>query len=448
MSAERLDVSERAFGDLLAIPDLGSAAGLLDDVVLLLRRFVVLSDVQADAITLWILHTHSLEAADCTPYLYLSSAEKRSGKTRCLEVMECLVREPLPAANISDAALFRAIAELSPTLLLDEIDAIFGPKARDREDLRGMLNAGYRRGAVARRMGGPKMTTLEAFPVFCAKVFAGIGDLPDTIADRSIPIRLARRTREEPVERFRRREVVPAAESLRDRLADWCQPQIEELRAARPDLPDELDDRAQDVWEPLLALGDLAGGDWPQRARRAAMALSAAQEREDDSMTSRLLGDLHHVFETSGIEHFRTADLIDELGKIEESPWGDWHGKPITAHALSRLLRPHRIKTMPVWIDGRTVRGYKLDQFTDAFHRVLGVRSVSGVRSDSRIEAAPNAPNAPNAYSAKGEQRGLILGDPMYPVALADAAQAGHISEDEFAKALAVHKLVERGEAA
>src|SRR5439155_12653817 len=111
-----------------------------------------------------------------------------------------------PTANISDAALFRAIAKLSPTLLLDEVDAIFGPKARDREELRGMLNAGYRRGAVTHRMGGNKMTTLEAFPVFCAKVFALIGDLPDTIADRAVRIRLERRTRDEPIERFHRRD--------------------------------------------------------------------------------------------------------------------------------------------------------------------------------------------------------------------------------------------------
>src|SRR4029077_18577129 len=124
-------------------------------------RFVVLSDAQADAVTLWAAHTHVSDAFGCTPYLAISSPEKRSGKTRLLEVLELLVHEPLPTANISDAALFRAISELGPTLLLDEVDAIFGPKARDREDLRGMLNAGYRRGAVARRMGGPKMTTLE-----------------------------------------------------------------------------------------------------------------------------------------------------------------------------------------------------------------------------------------------------------------------------------------------
>jgi hypothetical protein len=177
-------------------------ADILDDIVHFVRRFVVLDEGQADAVALWIAHTHAIEAAETTPYLAISSAEKKSGKSRLgLEVFQLLVREPLPSMNISDAALFRAIEELSPTLLLDEADAVI--KAREREELRGLLNAGYRRGAVAYRMGGTNRSKLERFKVFSAKAFIGIGNfLPDTLVDRSIPIRLKRRTREEPIERF------------------------------------------------------------------------------------------------------------------------------------------------------------------------------------------------------------------------------------------------------
>jgi hypothetical protein len=379
---------------------------LLNDVGAFVRRFVVLNDTQVDAITLFEAHTHAIEAFDTTGYLSVSSPLKRCGKTRLLEVIELVVRQPLPTANISDAALFRAIGELTPTLLLDEADAVFGNKARDREDLRGLLNAGYRRGAVAHRMGGSKMTTLEAFPVFCPKVFAGIGDcLPDTITDRAITIRLERRTRDERIDRFRRRDVVPEGEALRDRLADWLEPQLDHLRALRPHLPDELDDRAQDIWEPLFAIADLAGGDWPERARTAALALSGNGAREDDSMQGRLIADVYAVFENGAGDRLRTADLIAHLTEIEESPWGDWYGKTITAQALSRLLKPFRIKTMPVWIDGEAVRGYKREQFADAFARVLGVRSVRDVRSGSSSHAAPNAPNAPNAEDAERARR-------------------------------------------
>ena len=139
----------------------------LDDVAAFVRRYVVMSASQTAATALWVLHTHAVDAAEATPYLAVTSAEKRSGKTRLLEVLELIVRSPLPTANISDAALFRAIGSLTPTLLFDEVDGIF--RARDREDLRGLLNAGHRRGAVAYRCGGKKMTELESFPVFCAK---------------------------------------------------------------------------------------------------------------------------------------------------------------------------------------------------------------------------------------------------------------------------------------
>jgi hypothetical protein len=377
--------------------------GLLDALVVFVRRFVVLSVDQTAAIALWVFHTYTVDVCDCTPYLSVTSALARSGKSRLLEVLELLVREPMQTANISDAALFRSIQTLHPTLLFDEIDAIFGPKARDREDLRGMLNAGYRRGAVARRMGGANKTQLEAFEVYCAKCFAGIGELPTTIRDRTIRIRLERRIRDqEPIERFRRRDVGPEAEHLRDALGSLSDRHASQLTHATPDLPDELDDRAQDVWEPLLAIADLAGAEWPERARAAAASLSSDAEREDDTAGVQLLRDIHTVFASRRADAFKTGDLIDELAEIQESPWGDWYGKRITPQALGKLLKPYRIRTMPVWIDGATVRGYKADQFTEAWLRVLGVRGVRGVRSGSSTDAAPNAPNAPNAHHANG----------------------------------------------
>jgi Protein of unknown function (DUF3631) len=415
---------------------------LLINVRDFVRRFVVLSDEQADTLALWCAHTHALDAAESTPYLAITSPEKRSGKTRLLEVLELVVHEGLPTSNISDAALFRSISELNPTLLMDEVDAIFSAKARDREDLRGLLNAGYRRGAVVRRMGGAKMTTLEVFPVFCAKAFAGIGNcLPDTILDRSIGIALQRKTREETVERFRRREVVPEGETLRDRLADWLEPQIDYISALRPSLPDELDDRAQDMWEPLLAIADLAEGDWPERAWKAALKLSGNGAREDDSLTAILLRDIYYIFEETGAEGFKTSDLIFELCRIEESPWGDWRGKSITPHALSRLLKPHRIKTMPLRVEGEVVRGYKRAQFDDATHRVLGVTGVTGVTSKSTSQAGCNARNACNA-SGTGE--GPLPGDGDFLDFIAAGHRDGRITTEEALARGRVHELVER----
>jgi Protein of unknown function (DUF3631) len=399
-------------------------------------------------VALWAAHTHAIEAADTTGYLAATSAVKRSGKSRLLEVIELLVRSPLPTASISDAALYRAIDALSPTLILDEADGIFGKRnANEREDLRRLLNAGWRRGAVARRMGGPRMTTLEEFPVFCPKAFAGIGDyLPDTLSDRAIWIRLERRTREEPVERFRRREAGPEGERLRDDLADWLEPQIDYLRAARPALPEKLDDRAQDFWEPLLAIADLAGEEQSERAREVAVELSTGETRLDDSVSVQLLADIRTIFTETGVQRFKTSELIDALGKIEESPWGDWYGKAITPQALSRLLKPYRIRTMPVWVEGRTTRGYKVEQFAEAFLRVLGVRGVTRVSSEAPSQAAPDAPDAPNAGSTgrDGDDRVPILGDPDYLSFVAGAHANGQITTAEALDLERLHDLIEK----
>ena len=226
------------------------SALVLEDIVRFVRRFVVLTEIQADTLALWAAHTHAADAAETTPYIFFTSAEKRSGKSTALEVLELVVHAPLPTANISDAALFRAIAELKPTLLLDEVDAIFSNKARDREDLRGLLNAGYRRGAVARRMGGAKMTTLETFPVFCAKAFAAIGNCPTRSPTGRSRFRCSERPR-------RACRAVPAARLARPR-ARVCatgsptgSSRSSTSCATRgPSLPDELDDRAQDCGNP------------------------------------------------------------------------------------------------------------------------------------------------------------------------------------------------------
>ena len=423
--------------------ELGPDPGILEDVRAFVRRFVVLDEYQADTVALWAAHTHAVDAFDCTPYLAVTSAEKRSGKTRLLEVLELLSREPLSTANISDAALFRVIDNKRPTLLIDEVDAIFGKKS-PREELRGMLNAGYRRGATTHRMGGANNTTLQTFSVFCPKAFTGIGDcLPDTITDRSIPIRLKRRTRNVAIERFRLRDVPPEGHGLRERLAGWLEPYADHLADSRPDLPDELDDRAQDVWEPLLAIADLAGGDWPQRARTAARALSTGVEREDDSITAVLVRDIATVFEAKG-DRLRTVDLLEGLHAVEESPWGVWYGKPLTAHGLSRLLKPYRIKTMPVRTEGNVVKGYKVEQFSDAFAQ-LGVSGVTGVtpataEALSQSDVTGVTPVTPTTRNEPSNGRRELPGDDGYLEHLYAAFEAGHVTEGEWYELLDAHR--------
>jgi len=192
-------------------------------------------------VALWVAHTYAFAAADCSPRLAIQSAEEASGKTRTLEVLELITRDPRQVVNMSEAAMFRSIAAGPPTILFDEVDAIFGPKARDREDLRAMLNAGYRRGAtVDRCVGEGAKLEVKAFPVFCPVALAGIGRLPDTVQDRSIVVRLSRRRVDEPVERLRRRVVEPEATELRRDLTDGFDRVVDVLAGAFPEMGSEL----------------------------------------------------------------------------------------------------------------------------------------------------------------------------------------------------------------
>jgi Protein of unknown function (DUF3631) len=236
--------------------DLGD---LLDAIEVFVRRFVVVSEVQATAIVLWVAHTWAIDAARSTPYLYVVSAEPESGKTRLLEVLEVLVRAPIPTMNVSDAALFRVLDKERPTLLFDEVDAVFGRKARDREDLRSMLNSGYRRGGKVLRMGGSNYTKLERFQVFGPKALAGLSDLPGTLSSRSLRIELKRRRIDsEPIEDFYPDDLNKETRLVRGELKRWAADQTTILKSSKPARVDGLRDRTNEVWRPLLAIAELA----------------------------------------------------------------------------------------------------------------------------------------------------------------------------------------------
>jgi hypothetical protein len=350
-----------------------NGAALLDRVATFIRRFVAVSNAQKVALSLWVTHTHSFNCTDCTPYMAITSAEKQSGKTRLLEVLEMLVANAWLTGQVTAAVLARKIgSDLPPTLLLDESDAAFNGEKEYVEALRGVLNTGYRKGGKYSRCVGQGHEVRD-FSSFCPKAIAGIGKLPDTVADRSIPIRLKRAARNEGVARFRRREVEGEATQLREELLVWCSSLDSSLCDTCPKLPDELTDRKQDVVEPLLAIAQAAGGEWPIQARQALIELCAEARASDDSIGVKLLSDIHGIFEERQADRISSEELATALAGIETSPWGEWsHGKPITKYKLAQLLK--RFGIVPDGIrlpDGKTPRGYHKEDFRDSWERYL-----------------------------------------------------------------------------
>ena len=285
-------------------------ARLLDEIHTFLCRYVAFPEPeQADAVALWVMHTHAFEAAEATPRLSIQSAEKQSGKTRLLELLDLLVRPRCRSRASPHRQCFGIIAEGPTTLLIDEADSIFDGHGGRAEDLRGLLNAGYRRGGAVARVGG-RSKSVERFRVFAPVALAGIGALPDTVQDRSIIIRLKRRSASETVGKLRRREVEADAFALRAEMRDWCDDQIATIASHRPDIPTELGDRASDIWEPLARHRPRSRNLWAERASAAAIVLSARAVTDDRSPGARLLADIRRVLDTSDRNRIASNDLI------------------------------------------------------------------------------------------------------------------------------------------
>ncbi|KAB2973626.1 DUF3631 domain-containing protein [Streptomyces sp. SS1-1] len=355
-------------------------AALLNEVEAFHRRFNVFPNEAAYvAVVLWDAHAHLLDCFESTPRLAFLSPEPGSGKSRALEIVETLVPNPMAAVDASAAALFRAVAGVDgkrPTILFDEIDTIFGPKAGENEQLRGFINAGHRRNRpMFRCVGDGANQTVQAFHSFAAVAVAGLGYLPDTIRDRSVNIRMRRRARNETIEPYRTRIHEKEGFALRDRLATWAEQVSERVMNVWPALPDGVTDRPADVWEPLLAIADAAGGDWPDRAREACIVLVTASKANDKgSLGVRLLTDLRdHVM--VGIDRLPTVAILDRLNALDDAPWADLHGKPLDNRRLSRMLAEYMtadnepITSRNIKAAGSVLKGYYAADLRDAWAR-------------------------------------------------------------------------------
>lgn len=349
-------------------------ADLLGELVQFVRRFVVLDDHQCDAIALWVVHTHCFAAARRTPYLAITSAEAESGKTRLLEVLERLVASPWLTERTSAAALIRTLEKEKSTLLLDESDTAFSSDKEYAEALRNVLNSGYRRhgsAVICVKEGGDWVP--RRFNTYSPKAVAGIGKLPTTVASRSIPIRLQRRAPCETVEDFYEDEAEDLAAPLRVKAEAFAESSTAELeQARRPSIPQGLRDRAAECWRPLFAIADLAGEEWGERSRKAALSLSMGARGDEASIGIRLLEDVRALFAERETDTLFSSALVPALNEIETSPWAEWNkGRGLTAPSLAKLLHRYRIKPRSVRIGDETAKGYKLEAFGDAFQRYL-----------------------------------------------------------------------------
>lgn len=431
-----------------ALPEpITSLADALDAAHGYVTRYVACpSPHEPVAIVLWIGHAWAVDAAETSPYLAATSPEKRSGKTRLLEAVGQLVPRPWSVLNPSEAVLYRKLEADRPTLLLDEVDAIFAVRrsAENHEGLRALLNAGNRRGTmVPRCVGEGRKMVVKDFAIFGPKIVAGIGALPETVADRSIPIRLERRSRTEVVERFRIREAGEAAAPIRDALRDILEPLVGRLADARPAIPGALGDRAADSWEPLLAIADAAGGTWPARARAAAIALSGetSNDLDDASLSVLLLADTRTIFAGRAVDRLTSSQLVSDLAADAERPWATYRSdKPITAHGMARLLRHYGIRVGRHKFGGIVERGYLASDFMDAWSRYLPAPETPSDRQPvnpetprTNLPARESEPSENPAHTDSHAQNGAAPVDELTVGGLFGEADGPPLWDPEYA---------------
>ncbi|WP_020115769.1 DUF3631 domain-containing protein [Streptomyces bottropensis] len=347
---------------------------VLADLRAQIKRYVAMPSEEAvTAVTLWVAATHLQPAWQHAPRLAIVAPEKRCGKSRLLDVVTETVSSPLITVNASPAAIFRSITEENPpTLLVDEADTLFGTAkaAEKNEDLRGLLNAGHQRNRPTLRVSGPEHKP-QAFPTFAMAALAGINDLPDTIMDRSVVIRMRRRAAGEKVAAFRTSRDTPALHAVRDRLAAWLTPL--HVRAMDMEPPMPVEDRAADTWEPLVIIADLAGGEWSALARTACRALTDYEVGQDEEggLRTRLLVGIRRAFAAENDPAvLGTKRLLEHLNADKEAPWAEYGANGLTARGLQVLLKPYGIGSANRRFgDGSQAKGFARNQFLDTWAR-------------------------------------------------------------------------------
>jgi putative DNA primase/helicase len=336
-----------------------SGSRLLDALMTQILRYVVLEKHEARAIALWIVHTHAYDLFPMSPRLKIQSPEPGCGKTTLLDILYYTVRNPMLTAHATAAAIFRQIAANKPTLLVDEADTTFISR-----DLITILNAGHRRNdAIVARADGQ-------YSVWAPAAFATIDGVTNQLEMRSIPINLRRRRPEEIVKLFEHNRT-RRLRRLRRRTDRWVAANARGLRKARPELPNALHNRAADNWRALLAIAEVAGGEWPKQARHAAETLSVVAE-QPQSEGVMLLADIRDILAVKRTNRIFSSDVASALVALEGRPWGERNGRgPITPNAIALMLARYGIKPRDIRKQSVVRKGYRAERFKDAFERYL-----------------------------------------------------------------------------
>ena len=284
-----------------------------------------------------MLHAHAHDCFLISPVLGITSPTPECGKSTLLTIVGAMVPRALTASNITTSGVFRAVEKWRPTLLIDEADTFIGVN----DEMRGVLNSGHQKvSAYVIRIvdtGGDHEPRL--YRTWAPKAIAMIGKMPSTLTSRSIRIELQKKQPGANVKPLRA-DRLDHLKPLLQQAARWVADNKIKLGAIDPDMPAGIGNRTADNWRPLIAIADVAGGDWPERARRIAVG----DKMPVQEIGILLLHDIQKIFETERVSKIASQELANKLVGAGDELWVEYrHGKQITQRQIAELLEPFRI---------------------------------------------------------------------------------------------------------
>jgi Protein of unknown function (DUF3631) len=365
-------------------PESVDSAEVLNQISQMLSRHMVLPIGAADAIALWTAHTHCFQAFNHTPRLHITSPERQCGKTTLLRILGCLVPKPLRVKNVSHKAIFQVVEQHSPVILIDKAESFIF----DNDELCDILVAGHERDDCAIRYLGDEKE-LRTFAVFSPAVISGIGAIPGSLQDQSIPIRLFRAKPGELCQQFDSRKTLQE-ENLRRKLARFAADHFQQIKDSIPTMPPSAYNRLADNWRPLFAIAEIASSDWPDRVRAAYVALVDQRDQDPQDIGVMLLADIRQIFtELHGIDRILSSGLVQALNAMTDRPWSQVHkGRPASQIWLARKLGAFDIYPGTIRVEEKNAKGYYLTAFCDAFERYVGKSKSHNVTTPENIDVS------------------------------------------------------------
>lgn len=396
-----------------------SGAELATEMAATVTRFAVLPPGAATAIALWVLHAWAFTAFGLSPILAFIAPTKRSGKSNALFVTSFMCPRRVITTNLTDAAAFRLIEHDQPTLIVDEVDKLI---RRDSNAIDTLINGYIKESAVVIRCTGDDHE-VRTFSAWTPKVIALIGKLrPDTLHDRCIVVAMQPKLRHEQVERRRDAKLPGELLPLRQKALRWATDNSEALRDSEPDLPDELHDRAQDNWEPLFAIANLLGKEWPAKARKTAIVLSPL-DADTERLPVRLLDAIRaDVIPGHPYDVIAGKEIEEKLLEESDSQWHEMNrGKPVTATKVARLLKPFELAPRTHHDSSRrkSIRGYRLTDFEPVIERYLGFIDHTAPRQSVRASGTQSRRGETAASKCK------VANSPLTPLEGETAPETG-----------------------